>query len=226
LIPIRDENPSSRTPYVSWSLIGACVAIYLWQVSLPGDRAVWAIHVFGLIPALLTGQASLPPGVEVLPPAATVISSMFLHGGFMHLAGNMLYLWIFGDNIEDALGHIRFTLFYLLCGTAAALAQALPAPSSEIPMIGASGAISGVLGAYLLRHPKARIVVALPIGFVLQMVRLPAMVVLGVWFLLQLVSSLAIASDGGGVAFRAHLGGFLAGMVLLPLFLPRRNVPA
>ncbi len=226
MIPIRDENPSSRTPYVSWSLIGACVAVFLWQISLPGDRAAWAIHVFGLIPALLTGQATLPPGAEVLPPAATVVSSMFLHGGFMHLAGNMLYLWIFGDNIEDSLGHVRFAMFYLLCGIAAALAQALPAPSSQIPMIGASGAISGVLGAYLLRYPHARVVVALPIGFVLQMVRLPAIAVLGLWFFLQLISSLVIAGDGGGVAFRAHLGGFLAGMMLLPVFLGGTRVRA
>jgi membrane associated rhomboid family serine protease len=219
LIPIRDENPSSRSPFVSWSLIGACIVVYLWQLSLGGERGVWAIHVFGLIPALLTGQASLPPGIEVIPPAATVFSSMFLHGGFMHLAGNMLYLWIFGDNIEDSLGHVRFAVFYVLCGVAAAMAQALPDPASEIPMIGASGAISGVLGAYLLRFPKHRVVVAVPIGFILQMIRLPAVAVLGVWFLLQLVSSLALSSEGGGVAFRAHLGGFVAGMVLLPVFL-------
>ncbi len=222
MIPIRDENPSSRTPFVSWTLIGACVLTYLWQLSLGREGGVWAIHVFGLIPALLTGQATLPPGIEVIPPVATVFSSMFLHGGLMHLAGNMLYLWIFGDNIEDSLGHVRFALFYVLCGVAAALAQALPDPSSEIPMIGASGAISGVLGAYLLRFPKHRVVVAVPIGFILQMVRLPAVAVLGVWFLLQLLSSLAISSEGGGVAFRAHLGGFVGGMLLLPVFLGGR----
>jgi membrane associated rhomboid family serine protease len=141
----------------------------------------------------------------------------------MHLLGNMLYLWIFGDNVEDSMTRPRYLLFYLLCGLAAVLAQALPDPASTIPMIGASGAISGVLGAYLLLFPRAHVLVAIPLGFVLQTMRLPAGVVLVLWFVLQLVSTL-FAGGQGGVAFRAHIGGFIAGMLLIPLF-KRKNVP-
>jgi membrane associated rhomboid family serine protease len=148
---------------------------------------------------------------------------MFLHGGWMHLIGNMLYLWIFGNNVEDAMGHVRFVIFYLLCGVAAVFAQALPDATSTIPMIGASGAISGVLGAYLLLYPRAHVLVAIPLGFYMRTMYLPAMVVLGFWFVLQLINS-ALADPGqGGVAFGAHIGGFVAGMVLLPLF-KHRNV--
>src|SRR5688500_16733624 len=139
---------------------------------------------------------------------------MFLHGGWMHLIGNMLYLWIFGDNVEDAMGHGRFIVFYLLCGVAAAMAQAIPDPQSVVPMVGASGAISGVLGAYLLLYPHARILVLIPLGIIMQTVRLPAGVVLLIWFGLQFLSSMmASGSGGGGVAFRAHIGGFVAGVV-------------
>jgi membrane associated rhomboid family serine protease len=143
---------------------------------------------------------------------------MFLHGGWMHLMGNMLYLWIFGDNVEDSMGHVRFSIFYVLCGLAAVLAQALPDPGSQVPMIGASGAISGVLGAYLLLFPRARIHVLIPLGFILQSARLPAMWVLLFWFGLQLLSNLLQGTESAGVAFRAHIGGFLAGMALIPLF--------
>ena len=153
-----------------------------------------------------------------MPPTLTVFTSMFMHGGWMHLIGNMLYLWIFGNNIEDSMGHVRFVIFYLLCGVAAVFAQALPNTDSTIPMIGASGAISGVLGAYLLLFPRAHVLVLIPLGFYAHTTRLPAMVVLGFWFLLQLLNS-ALADPGqGGVAFGAHIGGFIAGMVLLPLF--------
>ena len=141
---------------------------------------------------------------------------MFLHGGFMHLAGNMLYLWIFGDNIEDILGKPVFLLFYFICGIVAALSQALPDPSSQIPMIGASGAISGVLGAYVVFFPKEKIKVAIPFGFFLQILRLPAYVVLIFWFILQLING-ANAGSGGGIAFGAHIGGFVAGLVLAPI---------
>jgi membrane associated rhomboid family serine protease len=141
---------------------------------------------------------------------------MFLHGGFMHLAGNMLYLWIFGDNIEDILGKPVFLLFYFICGIVAALSQALPDPSSQIPMIGASGAISGVLGAYVVFFPKHKIKVAIPFGFFLQILRLPAYVVLIFWFILQLING-ANAGSGGGIAFGAHIGGFVAGLVLAPI---------
>jgi membrane associated rhomboid family serine protease len=143
---------------------------------------------------------------------------MFLHGGWMHIIGNMLYLWIFGNNVEDAMGHRRFIVFYLLCGIAAALAQALPNPSSEVPMIGASGAISGVLGAYLLLYPHARVLVVIPIFFYPYTVRIPAGWVLGFWFLMQVASSLSAPEQQGGVAWSAHIGGFVAGMALIPLF--------
>ena len=136
----------------------------------------------------------------------------------MHLIGNMLYLWIFGNNVEDAMGHVRFVLFYLLCGIAAVLAQALPNTDSTIPMIGASGAISGVLGAYLLLYPHARVLVLLPLGFYTQLVHLPAMAVLGFWFVLQLISTALSDPQAGGVAFGAHIGGFIAGLMLLPIF--------
>jgi membrane associated rhomboid family serine protease len=149
---------------------------------------------------------------------------MFLHGGWMHLIGNMLYLWIFGNNVEEAMGHVRFVIFYVLCGLAAVFAEALPDTGSEIPMIGASGAISGVLGAYLLLYPHARVLVVIPIGFILQTLRLKAVWVLAFWFVFQLVSSLLAPKEGAGVAFGAHMGGFIAGMALVPLF-KHRSVP-
>lgn len=221
MIPLRDENPVRRTPVVTWALLASCVLVFLWQISLgpPGfNRLVFAL---GVIPAVLFGHAQLPPEIALAPPVATIFTSMFLHGGWLHLAGNMLYLWIFGDNVEDRLGRVRFLAFYLACGAAAVFAQALPTPESRIPMVGASGAISGVLGAYLLMFPRARVLVLVPLGFILKVIRLPAVWVLGLWFAIQLVSSLLAPAGEGGVAFRAHLGGFVAGMVFAPLLLRR-----
>ncbi len=217
MLPLHDDNPTTLRPYVTVGLIALCVLAFLWQLSLGpvGQRVVYGL---GMIPAVLLQNRSLAPELELVPPAVTVLTSMFLHGGWAHLLGNMLYLWIFGNNVEDAMGHLRFLAFYLACGVAAAMAQALPAPESTVPMIGASGAVSGVLGAYLLLYPHARVLVAVPLGFYLHVVRLPAVLVLGLWFLIQLVSSLTAPAGGGGVAFRAHLGGFVAGMALLPLF--------
>jgi membrane associated rhomboid family serine protease len=154
----------------------------------------------------------------IVPAWVTPFTSMFLHGGWMHLIGNMLFLWIFGNNVEDAMGHVRFFVFYVLCGLVAVFAEALPNTGAEIPMIGASGAISGVLGAYLLLYPHARVLVVIPLGLILYPVRLPAVWVLAFWFVFQLVSSLIASTEGGGVAFGAHIGGFLAGMALIPLF--------
>lgn len=222
MIPLKDDNPSRHyRPYVSNTLIGLCLLVFLWQFSLEPRAAQIAVYAFGAIPAVLSGQARLPAEMAMVPPLLTVITSMFLHGGWLHLIGNMLYLWIFGDNVEDSMGHVRFLLFYLICGAVAVGAQALPAPESTIPMIGASGAISGMLGAYLLLHPKANVLVFIPLGFFSRLIRVPAMLVLGFWFVLQLVSELG-APEGGGVAFRAHIGGFLAGMALIPLFKGRR----
>jgi len=222
MIPLRDDNPTSITPYVTYAVIAAAVLAFLWQVSLGEKGFEAAVVALGVIPATLLGGESLPPALYVVPPAATLFTSMFLHGGFLHLAGNMLYLWIFGNNVEDAMGHVRFAMFYVLCGLAAAYAQALPNPDSAIPMIGASGAISGVLGAYLLLYPRAHVLVLVPLGFFAHMVRLPAMVVLGFWFVLQLINSALSDSTQGGVAWGAHIGGFVAGMVLIPFFKHRR----
>ncbi len=222
MIPLHDDNPTELTPFVTVGFIAACVLVFLWQLSL-GEAQQLAALAFGVIPAVLFDIKQLPPELAVIPAELSIFSSMFLHGGWGHLLGNMLYLWIFGNNVEDAMGHVRFVVFYVLCGVAAVFAQALPNPESTIPMIGASGAISGVLGAYLLLYPHARVLVVIPLGFIFHTVRLKAGWVLGFWFVLQLVSSL-LAGDGPGVAWFAHLGGFVAGMALIPLF-KRRNVP-
>ncbi|MCO6413068.1 MAG: rhomboid family intramembrane serine protease [Thiogranum sp.] len=217
MIPLHDDNPTDITPYVTFTFIGLCVLVFLWQLSL-GPNGERAIYSLGMIPATVFGDKSLPPELVVVPAWMTMFTSMFMHGGWMHLIGNMLYLWIFGNNVEDSMGHARFIAFYLVCGVAAVLAQALPNPDSVIPMVGASGAISGVLGAYLLLYPHARVLVVLPLGFLLYTARVPAGFVLGFWFLIQLISSLNANPDEGGVAFGAHAGGFVAGMALIPFF--------
>ncbi len=223
MIPLRDDNPPGIKPIVTITLIVICVVVFLWQFSLGPNAGERAIYALGVIPAVLLGGQQLPPDLQVVPSSVTVLTSMFMHGGWMHLIGNMLYLWIFGDNVEDSMGHGRFLVFYLLCGIAAALAQAVPEPNSQIPMVGASGAISGVLGAYLLLHPHARVLVVVPLGFILHTVRLPAGLVLVLWFGLQLFSNLMTQPGQGGVAFRAHIGGFIAGLLLVGVF-KKRNV--
>ena len=219
MIPLSDENRTRRTPVVSYALLGAIVLAFLWQLQA-GNAAVYA---FGLIPARLVHGALLPPQLEWAPAWATVFTSMFLHDGWMHLGGNLLYLWIFGDNVEDALGRGRFVAFYLLCGVGAALVQTVSETTSLIPMIGASGAISGVLGAYLRLFPHARVRVLVPLFIVFYTIRVPAWVVLGLWFLFQLASSAMIQPGQGGVAFFAHIGGFLSGLILVGLLMPRRK---
>jgi membrane associated rhomboid family serine protease len=221
MFPLFDDNPHAGRSYVNWAIIAVCVLVYVWQAGLPDQAAQEAVYVFGMIPAVLFHHMQLPEDMAVVPPWATLITSMFLHGGLMHLAGNMLYLWIFGDNVEIVLGRMRFLLFYLLCGVAAALTQALLDLRSELPMVGASGAISGVLGAYLLLFPRANVrVLMFPFG----LVAVPALIVLGLWFLFQLLDGLRCPSGEGGVAFWAHVGGFVAGVLLLPLLKPR-HVP-
>jgi membrane associated rhomboid family serine protease len=217
MFPIHDDNPTRITPYLTYVLLVACVLVFIWQISL-GDARQQAVYAFGVIPSVLFATKSLPAELQILPAWLTIFSSMFLHGGWMHLIGNMLYLWVFGNNVEDSMGHGRFIVFYLLCGLFAALTQAVLNPASEIPMIGASGAISGVLGAYLLLHPHARILVVIPIGILIYTPWIAAYWVLGFWFVLQILNSLVSASDTGGVAYGAHLGGFVAGMILIPLF--------
>ncbi len=218
MFPIHDENPIRIVPYVTYTFMACCIAAFLWQISQSPQQQQVIIYALGVIPAVLLGGMELEPDLAWIPNKLTVFSSMFLHGGWMHLIGNMLYLWVFGNNIEAAMGHVRYFLFYMLCGIAAVLAQALPDTASQIPMIGASGAISGVLGAYMLLYPMARVTVFVPIFVILHRMKIPALFVLGVWFLMQLFSSLTTSSEGGGVAFGAHIGGFVAGMILIPLF--------
>src|SRR5688572_779864 len=226
VIPLHDDNPTTTRPRVTVGIMIACTVVYVFQhLLLSRENTVELIYALGVIPALLTNPAlaDLAP----IPPALTVLTSMFVHGGFWHLAGNMLYLWIFGNNIEDAMGHVRFVIFYILCGVAAVAAQVLPDPASEVPMVGASGAISGVLGAYMLLFPRARVLLGLPLGFlIVQIGRYPAVWVLAAWFVLQLVmgSFSALSKTPGGIAFGAHIGGFVAGCVLVTV-LKRRNVP-
>jgi membrane associated rhomboid family serine protease len=231
VIPLHDDNPTSTKPYVTVGVMITCVLAYVWQHLLLLDSGTQeAAYAFGVVPAVLTGEKYLPEGVAVIPPWASVLTSMFMHGGFWHLAGNMLYLWIFGNNLEDAMGHVRYFIFYVLCGVAAVYAQVLPNPVSEIPMVGASGAISGVLGGYLLLYPRARVLLGLPLGFIIiGLGRFPAIWVLAAWFVMQLVlgglSAVQSTNESqGGIAFGAHIGGFIAGLALVAFF-KRRHVP-
>lgn len=224
MIPLHDDNPTTIRPYVTVAVIVICGVAFLWQFSSgPQGQQIIAFGL-GAVPAVLFGHAELPPALYLIPASLTVFSSMFLHGGWMHLIGNMLYLWIFGNNVEDSMGHVRFVVFYLVCGIAAVFAHALPNAESQIPMIGASGAISGVLGAYILLYPHARVLVLIPLGIFFHTVRLKAMWVLGFWIVLQLVSSAFADPSKGGVAFGAHIGGFVAGLALIPFF-KYRKVP-
>lgn len=215
MIPLSDHNPTRIVPLFTWVLIALNLLAFTGQMLSPHGFE-WSVYAYGFIPARLFGGAELPPELMAATPFATLFSSMFLHGSLMHIGGNMLYLWVFGDNVENDLGRVRFILFYLITGVAAALSQGLLDPTSTIPMVGASGAISGVLGAYIVLHPRQRITVLIPNAGVTQM---PALVVLGLWFGYQLVLGLLnMGGEGGGVAFFAHIGGFVAGVVLVKLF--------
>jgi len=215
MFPFRDHNPSERTPYVTWALIAANVVIFLsYFPSLSGSEA--------MLGAFFDQWALVPREVLSGFDQHTVLTSMFLHGGWMHLLGNMLFLYIFGDNLEDLLGHLGFLAFYLASGVAAAGGQILADPTSSIPMVGASGAIAGVMGGYLLLFPRARIDVLVIIVVIFKVFTIPAWLMLGIWFGLQLVNGLAMDVAGGGVAYWAHAGGFIAGLVLvLPAWLKR-----
>ncbi len=240
MIPFRDENPTRTFPVVVVGLIATNVMIYLYQSLLPEPAKMAFVYTHGAIPAVLLGQASL---AEVMPPelmavlASThapvapldpiwlsIFTSMFLHGGLLHLGSNMLYLWIFGNNVEDVLGHVRFLIFYFFCGALAAGAQVLMSIGSPVPMIGASGAIAGVLGAYYVKFPGARVHCLVFLFFFITVVALPAGLVLFLWFLLQILQAMgAHAGAAGGVAVFAHIGGFLAGWALVRKFEPRRR---
>ena len=211
MFPIRDHNPSTRTPYVTYLLIAVNVAVFLsYWPALAGTRGlmaffdVWAMH---------------PDRVSAGQQWHTLVTSMFLHGGWMHLIGNMLFLWIFGDNLEDEMGHGRFALFYLVSGLGAGLAHVLAAPGSPVPTVGASGAIAGVMGGYLLLFPKAKVDILFIFIVFFRIVPIPAWIMLGLWFAMQLFNGVGANPDTGGVAYWAHAGGFVIGLVLaLPLF--------
>lgn len=222
MIPVRDDNPVRGAPVVVLCTMGLAALVFLWQVTLSPNAAESAVYSLGFIPVVFAGGADVP-GAAV-PPLLTIVTALFLHGSWPQLLGNVLFLWIFGDNVEDRLGHGRFVVFYLLCGAAAAIAQSLPDFRSATPIIGASGAISGVLGAYLVLYPRANVVVTLPLLFVLYRLRVPAIFVLGLWFIGQLAGSLAAEADAG-LPFAAQAGGLLAGLVLIRPLLRERRVP-
>ena len=212
-IPLRDENPTSRIPVVTVILIAVNAAVFFFQAATPHGLELAALR-FGAVPYAITHFRSLAETAAV-PAVLTLLTSMFLHGSLFHLLGNMLYLWIFGNNIEDRIGPIRFVLFYLASGVAAALTHILFQPGSRIPMIGASGAIAGVLGAYWVVFPHARVKTFIFFIFYIDVVAIPAGIVLGLWFILQVLN----VGMGGGVAWFAHVGGFLAGILLIRLAL-------
>lgn len=220
MIPLRDSIPSSRSPAVNYSIILLNVAVFFMEVSLGQHQLEQLVMAFGFIPRRFLTQLR---EADLLASFAPIFTSMFLHGGWLHLIGNMWTLYIFGDNVEDTFGHGRFLLFYLACGVLACLAQLVIAPRSSIPMLGASGAIAGVMGAYFSLFPWARILTLVPIVFFV-VIEVPAYVFLGLWFLLQFLSGTATigGKEVGGVAFWAHVGGFAAGFILVRLFLPER----
>jgi membrane associated rhomboid family serine protease len=214
MFPIRDHNPSGRTPYVTYALISVNILVFLsYWLTIPDDITLgWFFVDWGLI----------PHRAIALRDPQNLITSMFIHAGWMHLAGNMLFLWIFGDNLEDMFGHMRYLGFYLLSGLSAAAFQVLADPSSGVPMVGASGAIAGVMGGYLLLFPRAKVDILLIIVIFFRIFPIPAWVMLGIWFAMQLFSGFSTAADGGGVAYWAHIGGFVGGLLMtLPVWLAK-----
>lgn len=221
MIPLGDSVPSERTPFVNYTLIALNVIVFFFELVM-GPEADNFINTWGTVPVDIIHWQQAP---WVL---VTLVTSMFLHGGWLHLIGNMLYLGIFGDNVEGIMGHKRYLAFYLICGVAANLAQVLIAPTADIPGIGASGAIAGVLGAYLLCFPRARVFVGIPILVYMEVITLPAVIVLGFWFIIQLFNGVAVIAQSseatmGGVAWWAHIGGFVVGLILTPLLRQRRR---
>lgn len=225
MVPLKDENPIKITPYVTYGLIAVNVLVFLFELSLSSRELSYFFYQWAIVPkeltlSLQTGFAS--PGIEEW---ITLITSQFLHAGFLHVGGNMLYLWIFGNNLEEQMGRVRFLAFYLLCGALAGLAQWYFNFDSAVPSLGASGAIAGVMGAYIFRFPQVRILTLIPLGIFFYTVRIPALLYLGFWFLQQAFYGVAsletpatIGMEGGGVAYWAHAGGFVVGALIGPLF--------
>jgi len=217
VIPLSDDNPTRRAAVAGRTLIVLCGLVFAWQLQA-GEWGQFAVRALGFTPANFFAGGAADPQFSWTPFAVPLISYLFLHGGWLHLLGNMLFLWVFGDDVEDAFGPVGFIVFYLLSGTIAALAQGLPDMASTVTVIGASGAVSGLLGAYLVLFPRAQVNVLVPIFFVVDIVRLPAYVVLAFWLLVQVAYEWFAPELGGGVAFRAHIGGFIAGVCMAPLF--------
>ena len=227
MFPIGDDpHPSGTSRLVTLALIAVNVLAFFVELSRPSEAALQSfIQSWGVVPREYSAGTDLAPRIP-LPFWTTILTSMFLHGGWMHLGGNMLYLWIFGDNLEKVMGHLRFLIFYLLCGVAAGLAHIVFNARSNVPTVGASGAISGILGGYMMMFPRNRVRVLTQRG----VMAVPAFLMLGLWILIQLVSSVGSVArteqtEGGGVAFLAHVGGFVAGLILVKLFVARRGLP-
>ena len=224
MVPLRDNNPTKLTPYVTYGLIATNFLIFLYELTLAPQQLNGFFHLAAVVPRELTASFSGIPVHQSVPEWTTLITSQFLHGGFLHVAGNMLFLWIFGNNVEDRLGHFKYLFFYLACGILAALTQWYFSQTSGIPSLGASGAIAGVMGAYILRYPRAEIATLIPLGFFFPVVRIPAYYFLGFWFLQQAFYGVAslkapvnIGMENGGIAYWAHAGGFVFGAILGPL---------
>ncbi len=224
MIPLKDINPSRTTPVVTILIIVACFSVFLYEVILPPELREVFISMFAVIPYEITHGVDVPPP-DPLTPYGNLVSYQYLHGGWMHILGNMLFLWVFGDNVEDRLGKLKYFIFYTLCGIVAALIQALVYPNSLIPLIGASGAISGVLGAYAVLFPRAQIITLIFIFFLVDVVAVPALVWIAAWFMMQFISAMVSAThlSMGGVAWFAHIGGFITGVILSKLFVSRKK---
>ena len=218
--PISDANTTKNKPFISWIILISCILIFIYQKNLGYHFEQKIILSFGMIPSVLFNIKHLSNDLAIIPAYMTLISSMFLHGGWMHLIGNMTYLYIFGDNIEDKLGKFKFLIFYISCGIFAGLCQALIDVNSEIPMIGASGAISGILGAYLILFPKKKIKVFFWFFIFIKIFRIPAMYVIGCWIFIQFFS--LNNSEESNIAYLAHIGGFISGIILIFMF--RKNI--
>ena len=221
MFPLSDDNPTRTTPYVTLALIAANIVVFIHELSLTSSQLNQFFQLYAVIPRELTNSFRGIPIHQSVPEVLTLVTSQFLHGGFMHVGGNMLFLWIFGNNIEDKLGHLKYLIFYVACGILAALSQWFFSMSSPIPSLGASGAIAGVMGAYIIRFPGAQINTLVFLGFFITRVRIPAILFLGIWFLQQAFSSLAslnvpsdVGMNSGGIAYWAHAGGFVFGAIL------------